>query len=72
MKRFFFDVKSAQSCSYDYRGRNYSRSEDAVEAAELIAMDLRCSMKDDWSGGHVQVRTAAGEMLFSFPILVEA
>jgi Domain of unknown function (DUF6894) len=68
MKRFFFDVLSAQSCSYDYCGRNFSRSEDAAEAAELIAMDLSCSVMNDWKSSRVQVRTATGETLYEFPI----
>lgn len=67
---FFFDVVSSQSRCFDYQGCNFSRSEDAAHRAELIAMDLGCSETTDWIGSHVQVRTAAGDMLFSIPVVI--
>ncbi len=72
MKRCFFDIVSARSRSYDYRGRNYSSPEDAARAAELFALHLGCSETDDWIGSQVQVRTAAGDMLFSVPVVMAA
>jgi hypothetical protein len=70
MKRFFFDVVTTQSRSYDYHGRNFNRSEDAAYVAELIAMDLGCSETADWIGSQVQVRNATGDMLFSVPVVI--
>jgi hypothetical protein len=72
MKQFFFDVVSSECCSYDFHGRYLSRSEDAADVAELIAMDLGCSETDDWIGSQVQVRTAAGDMLFFVPVVIAA
>lgn len=72
MQLFFFDVVSPKSCSYDYHGRKLSRPEDAADVAETIAMDLGCSETNDWIGSQVQVRTAAGEMLFFKPVVMAA
>ena len=72
MNRFFFDVVSTQSRSYDYHGRSFSRTEDAASVAELIAMDLGCSETDDWIGSQVQVKNAAGDTLFSVPVVLAA
>jgi len=72
MNRFFFDVVSTQSRSYDYHGRNFSKQEDAANAAELIAMDLGCSETCDWIGSQVQVRNVAGDTLFSVPVVMAA
>jgi hypothetical protein len=70
--RFFFDVSRQQTRSYDFHGRHFGRSEDAVQMAELIAADLGYSEDHDWVGSQVQVRNAAGEMLFAVPVLVAA
>lgn len=72
MQLFFFDIVNPKCRSYDYRGRKLSRPEDAADVAELIAMDLGCSETDDWIGSQVQVRTAAGEMLFFAPVVIAA
>jgi hypothetical protein len=70
--RFFFDVFTQQTRSYDFHGRYFGRSEDAVQMAELIAADLGYSEDNDWVGSQVQVRNAADEMLFAVPVLVAA
>jgi hypothetical protein len=72
MNRFFFDIVSVQSHQYDFRGRHFLRSDDAVKMAELIAMDLGSSETDDWKGSHVKVRDTAGQTLFSIPIVLAA
>ena len=72
MQLLFFDVVSPKCCSYDYHGHKLSKPEDAADVAETIAMDLGCSETNDWIGSQVQVRTAAGEMLFSIPVLIAA
>lgn len=58
----------------DYRqsGGACSRTEDAAQIAELIAVDLSCSETADRIGSHVQVSNAAGQKLFSIPVLAAA
>jgi len=70
--RLFFDVFKQQTRSYDFCGRVFGRPEDAVQMAELIAADLGCSETTDWLDSQVQVRNAAGEMLFAVPVLLAA
>jgi Domain of unknown function (DUF6894) len=70
--RLFFDVQHQDSRSYDYHGGEFGRPEDAAQMAELIAADLGCSATDDCTGSQVEVRNAAGETLFSVPVLVAA
>jgi Domain of unknown function (DUF6894) len=70
--RLFFDIFKQQTPSYDFQGRYFSRPEDAAQLAELIAADLGCSEDNDWVGSQVQVRNAAGEMLFAVPVLAAA
>jgi hypothetical protein len=70
--RLFFDVFKQQTPSYDFHGRYFGRPEDAAQMAELIAADLGFSEDNDWVGSQVQVRNAAGEMLFAVPVLVAA
>jgi hypothetical protein len=67
MKRFFFDVAAESYVQYDYRGREFERPKEALELAELIALDLECT-DVDWSGAEVQVRNVGGNRLFSIPI----
>ena len=68
--QFFFDVLNSQSSIYDFHGRYCDKPENAVEMAELIAIDLGSSATDDWVGSQVQVRNVAGETLFSIPVLL--
>ena len=70
--RYFFDVLGAKSRAYDFHGHYFDKPEDASNMAELIAMDLGCTESDDWAGSHVQVRNAAGDTLFSTPVLIVA
>lgn len=70
--RFFFDVLSEHSRTYDYHGREFFRPEEAAQMAELIAADLGVSDTDDWVGSQVQVRNAANEMLFAVPVRAAA
>ena len=70
--RLFFDVFKEQTYSYDFHGRDFGRPEDAVQLAELIAVDIGCSETDDSVGSQVKVRTVAGKTLFTVPVLVAA
>ena len=58
--------------SYDYHGRDFREHGEATQMAELIAADLGCSETGDWVGSQVQVKNAAGDTLFSVPVLVAA
>ena len=70
--RLFFDVFCNDSRDYDFHGRDFTRAEDAAQIAELIAVDLGCSETADRIGSHVQVSNAAGQKLFSIPVLAAA
>jgi hypothetical protein len=72
MKQFFLDIVSPHACSYDYHGNNYSSSESAARAAELLALDLACSETHVWIGTKVQVRTATGDTFCSVPVVMAA
>ena len=72
MDRLFFDVVTPQAYLYDYHGRRFRRSEEAAQAAEMIALDLGCSETADSVGSQVQVRTATGDMLYSIPVVLAA
>jgi hypothetical protein len=70
--RLFFDVHHQDSRSYDYHGREFSRPEEATQMAELIAADLSCTENKNWVGSQVKVKNAAGETLFSVPVMIAA
>jgi hypothetical protein len=67
-----FDVLQQDSRCYDYHGCDFGRLEEATLTAELIAVGLGCLETNDWVGSQVEVSNAAGEALFSVPILVAA
>jgi hypothetical protein len=68
--RLFFDVIKQQCPRYDFHGRDFSRTEEAAQMAELIAVDLGCSETDNWVGSVVTVRNSTGETLYTFPVLM--
>jgi Domain of unknown function (DUF6894) len=70
--RLFFDVSKQQTPTYDFHGKDLSSPEDAARTADLIAAGLGSSETNDWTGSQVQVRNAAGDVLFAVPILVAA
>ena len=70
--RLFFDILRQEIPSYDFRGLDFDRTEDAINIAELVAVDLGFSEDSDWVGSQVQVRNVVGETLFAVPILVAA
>jgi len=72
MKRLFFDVIGAEARNFDYEGRRFNHSDEAISVAQLIALDLGCSETKDWMNSQVQVRNEAGETLFSIPIVMAA
>jgi hypothetical protein len=63
MNKFFFDVKTQTSISYDYKGRDFPTSLQAHSFAELVALDVACTDNAD-AADEVQVRDIYGEKLF--------
>jgi hypothetical protein len=68
MAKYFFDLVRRDHAQYDYQGRLLPAPEQALQLAELMALDLE--MKDDgaWSGWSVAVRSAHGQQYFSVPV----
>ena len=65
MQRYFFDVSTASHVQYDYRGRDFSTTDQARQLAELIALDVECIEGDELVATEVQVRDIKGRHLFS-------
>jgi Domain of unknown function (DUF6894) len=70
MTRFFFDVVSGTSSSYDFRGQYLKTEAEAREMAEIVSFDLACSENAERKGTSVHVRDAFGQTLFSVPVCV--
>ena len=51
--RLFFDLHKQESPSYDFRGHDVAKPDDAAQIAELIAADLGCSETSQWVGAQV-------------------
>jgi hypothetical protein len=66
MKQFFFDVAVQTDVRYDYQGRNFTDLEQARNFAELVALDLGCTVETQ--ANEVQVRDIRGQQLFVVPI----
>jgi hypothetical protein len=68
MKRYFFDLVSLDRAEHDFRGRECSSPELALQMAELIALDLELRSEGEWSGWTVKVRNPDGQHFFSVPV----
>lgn len=68
MTRFFFDVVSGTSSSYDFHGRYFTSEKEAREMAEIVSFDVACSETSDGNNASVQVRNSVGQTLFSVPV----
>jgi hypothetical protein len=68
MNKYFFDLVSRDRCEYDYSGRALDGPEQAIELANLIALDLEVGEDEKWSGWVVQVRNSQGQEIFSLPV----
>jgi hypothetical protein len=68
MKKYFFDLVSLKGCSYDYTGQLLPGEPEALDIAELIALDLASTTSFDWVGTVVKVKDAAGTTLFAVPV----
>jgi hypothetical protein len=68
MTKLFIDVVGPTTRHLDFSGRMFSRPEEAGEAAQLMSLDLGVSENSPWAGAEIQVRNAAGQCLFSYPV----
>jgi hypothetical protein len=68
MTRFFFDVVSGTSSSYDFHGRYFKTEKEAREMAEIVSFDVACSENGEGKDASIQVRNAFGHTLFCVPV----
>ncbi len=68
MKKYFFDVVGGSYLEYDFHGRDFAEEQKAFQLAHLLALDMEVGYADEYSGGTIDVRNAAGHQLFSVPI----
>ena len=68
MVRYFFDLRTDVCVEYDYSGTLVRGFEQAVQVAELMAMDVACTPLDGRVAMEVQVRDAAGKQLLSVAV----
>ena len=68
MRRYFFDLVSRDRSEYDFRGREFSSPENALQMAEMIALDLEVRSEGEWCGWTVNVRNPDGKHFFSIPV----
>jgi hypothetical protein len=68
MTRYFFDVVGHQRSELDYVGRMLLTTEEAYDAAEMMAFDLTVKRADEMVGYAVAVSNADGRKLFSIPV----
>lgn len=54
--RFFFDYTTKDRSLYDFQGDEFHSPQSAIEFAEAIAQDLKCSLFNDWLGWWIEVR----------------
>jgi hypothetical protein len=67
MHKYFFDIVTSSCVQHDFHGRTLPKSDDALELAEMIALDLECSDKV-WIATEVEVRNVAGTRLYSVSV----
>ena len=68
MQRYFFDVVSQGRAEYDYRGREFSSPEMAVQLAELIVLDLEVCPQGVVAGSSVNVHDSHGRQFCSMRV----
>jgi hypothetical protein len=68
MKRYFFDLVGMDRSEYDFQGRECSSPENALQMAELLALDLELRSEGEWRGSTVKVRNSDGKHFFSVPV----
>jgi hypothetical protein len=68
MDRYFFDLVGNEGPELDYVGRMLWTTDEAYNAAELIALDLAVRRTDEVIGSNVTVSDVHGRRLFSIPI----
>jgi hypothetical protein len=66
--RFFFDYTTKDQSLLDYRGQEFHNSTGAIEFAEEIVENLKCSLSTNWLGWQIEVRDTEGKKFLSLPI----
>jgi hypothetical protein len=68
MKRFFFDYTTRNETLLDYGGQEFRSAQGALQFAEEIALSLKNSMSNSWTGWTVEVRNPEGKRFYSLPV----
>jgi Domain of unknown function (DUF6894) len=68
MDRLFFDIKSGDLRTHDFKGFVCQSLEQARTMAELLSLDLACSGSEEWTGALVEVFNVHGQRLLSTPV----
>ncbi len=68
MKTYFFDVVREGCMEHDFHGRTFAEPQQAYQLAHLLALDMEVGYAEQYAGGKIDVRNAAGHRLFSIPI----
>ena len=66
MQHLFLDIVRAEKRMFDFQGMTFQNHEAAYQQAQILALDSGSSQ--EWHGGCVEVRDAAGARLFVIPI----
>jgi len=67
MHKYFFDIVTGACVQHDFHGRSLPKPGDALDLAEMIALDLECSDKV-WIATEVVVRNVGGTRLYSVSV----
>jgi len=68
MSRFFFDIVSKQVRNFDFHGRLFGSPLEALQMAEILALDLGVSEEAEWMDAEIQVRDERGGHILSLPV----
>jgi hypothetical protein len=68
MTKLFIDIVGPKRRHIDFTGKLFRCPEEAGETAQLISLDLAVSDNSPWLGSEVQVKDAAGQCLFVYPV----
>jgi hypothetical protein len=67
MQSYFFDVATASCIQYDFHGCKLAKPNDALDVAEMLALDIECK-NQEWVATEIVVRNVAGACLYSVSV----
>lgn len=67
MTRLFFDIVGKDMRSLDYHGRYFTDIGSAKDQADLLSLDLSCSIDYEWAAA-VEVRNVDGQRVYSVDV----